>query len=585
MRRVYWVGVLTPLLVLAATGASADWDVGVTTPRTGAFGDVPATHWAYDAVADLEDAGVLVGDPDGRFHGDRAMTRYEFAVAVQRAVAVAVEESARRVGGTGTAGPPGEMGVAGAPGPQGTAGAAGTNGPRGPQGAQGPKGAQGDPGPKGASGPVGPDGRADTARVAALIADQVKASGLVNAETLEAALTRLGDEFGAEISEIQSSETELAAQVQTLEARVVALEKAPSTISGRAVANTGYVVSGSSLEGNLRRAAHYNSMMVLVSFAKRINATTQAAVVIWANRHGNRTFTVPDEAWVKLQGTEVFGTDVDLTIGRQHVGYGAAFNTDLASTDAVRMQVRSTSLSELELLVGGGRGYRPHAVVRIGDELTDDGDLYAGLTWIVQDSAGYGPPGRVAVTGRYVWDDEDGKAIHAEVLGPADNLARNTLGWYVMADLLKTPDIDVVGGVASAPYGCNPGADSLTGLTPYVESFNETPAVFAAAAGSAYRPGFWYKRLGLSSVPVPVDPGESAQWLRARIHESSRDWRLALIREGGINGQRYTAFAGTDISIHGDLTLGLDLGYTRYDEGGALLHEGALFHAKVGVRF
>ncbi len=50
----------------------------------GGFDDVPRDHWAYKAVEYLYSRGVLVGDEWGRFNGDEAMTRYEFAVAVAR---------------------------------------------------------------------------------------------------------------------------------------------------------------------------------------------------------------------------------------------------------------------------------------------------------------------------------------------------------------------------------------------------------------------------------------------------------------------------------------------------------------------
>lgn len=50
------------------------------------FPDVPKWHWAYDFVKDLSDKGYLVGYPDGTFKGDKAMTRYEFATALYRAL-------------------------------------------------------------------------------------------------------------------------------------------------------------------------------------------------------------------------------------------------------------------------------------------------------------------------------------------------------------------------------------------------------------------------------------------------------------------------------------------------------------------
>jgi len=50
----------------------------------GTFADVPTDHWAYTAVQTLQKAGIVIGYPDGTYGGRRAMTRYEFAVAIAR---------------------------------------------------------------------------------------------------------------------------------------------------------------------------------------------------------------------------------------------------------------------------------------------------------------------------------------------------------------------------------------------------------------------------------------------------------------------------------------------------------------------
>src|SRR5262249_24568244 len=50
----------------------------------GVFADVPTNHWAYDAVNELAAKGIFTGYPDQTFGGKRALTRYEFAVAIQR---------------------------------------------------------------------------------------------------------------------------------------------------------------------------------------------------------------------------------------------------------------------------------------------------------------------------------------------------------------------------------------------------------------------------------------------------------------------------------------------------------------------
>lgn len=50
------------------------------------FPDVPTNHWAYEYVKDLADKGLVEGYPDGEFKGDRAMTRYEYAAIIYRAL-------------------------------------------------------------------------------------------------------------------------------------------------------------------------------------------------------------------------------------------------------------------------------------------------------------------------------------------------------------------------------------------------------------------------------------------------------------------------------------------------------------------
>lgn len=48
--------------------------------------DVPKGHWAYDAVSDLANKGYISGYPDGKFLGERTLSRYEFATIVKRVV-------------------------------------------------------------------------------------------------------------------------------------------------------------------------------------------------------------------------------------------------------------------------------------------------------------------------------------------------------------------------------------------------------------------------------------------------------------------------------------------------------------------
>ena len=50
------------------------------------FPDVAANHWAYEAVSRLAGNGIIQGFEDGKYHGDRTMTRYEMAEIIYNAL-------------------------------------------------------------------------------------------------------------------------------------------------------------------------------------------------------------------------------------------------------------------------------------------------------------------------------------------------------------------------------------------------------------------------------------------------------------------------------------------------------------------
>jgi len=137
---------------------------------------VPFDHWAYDAVQQLVDMGIIIGYPDGTFRGNRAMTRYEFAMAISRLLD-AIET------------------MEGAQGPAGPQGAAGSAGPAGPAGSQGP------------AGPQGPPGEVDYDAIRGIVAD-------------------LTDEFADELADLRDDLDYLQDDVWDLGDRVTALEEA-----------------------------------------------------------------------------------------------------------------------------------------------------------------------------------------------------------------------------------------------------------------------------------------------------------------------------------------------------------------------
>jgi len=74
--------------LLAGSAATALLAVASVSPvfaqASGPFADVPTDHWAYQSVDKLQKDGIVIGYPDGTYGGKRAMTRYEFAVAIAR---------------------------------------------------------------------------------------------------------------------------------------------------------------------------------------------------------------------------------------------------------------------------------------------------------------------------------------------------------------------------------------------------------------------------------------------------------------------------------------------------------------------
>ena len=89
------------------------------------FKDVPSDHWAYQAVENLRQKGIVIGYPDGYFRGKRTLTRYEFAVALDRALKnleaqiAAVPRGRDIQAQPGTPGQKGDKGDPGPPGPPG----------------------------------------------------------------------------------------------------------------------------------------------------------------------------------------------------------------------------------------------------------------------------------------------------------------------------------------------------------------------------------------------------------------------------------------------------------------------------------
>ena len=74
-------------LVSALTTALVVGAASTTFAASNPFSDVPADHWAYDAVAQLAADGVVEGYGDGTYRGQQSITRYEMAQMIAKAMA------------------------------------------------------------------------------------------------------------------------------------------------------------------------------------------------------------------------------------------------------------------------------------------------------------------------------------------------------------------------------------------------------------------------------------------------------------------------------------------------------------------
>lgn len=61
--------------------------IGGTVGAANPFADVSPSDWAYQAVSEFSDEGIVDGYPDGTFRGQKNVTRYELAQIVARLMA------------------------------------------------------------------------------------------------------------------------------------------------------------------------------------------------------------------------------------------------------------------------------------------------------------------------------------------------------------------------------------------------------------------------------------------------------------------------------------------------------------------
>ncbi len=417
---------------------------------------VPFDHWAYDAVQKLVDCGVIIGYPKTHeFKGDRAMTRYEFAIAIARLM-----DSPCMAKGAGQKGDKGDTGATGPAGPKGDTGAAGA------AGAAGAKGEKGDKGDKG-------DKPTD---------DEVRAI-----------CAKLLDEFKDELADLDSRIGDLEGDVKDLDTRVAALEEAMKRPKV-----TGWIDYRMGLVGDLWNNSEFDALTAKIGIegqitdelAGKISLKTvddvlrvsgmaympgAARGVRGSAIYGPRAFPYPaatsetglydniwlDEAWVK--GSTDWWTPVDWTVGRQFFAMdtlGLVADNQRMALQGLRAQANDLWGTDLDfdMFFGGAsydEGLREFATGTDGYGAArlayNQNKWGVGGTWL---ATGYGEEEAWGVDGwANIWN-RDIAFEYAEQLQFIDGVRyaggeNPASAWMGTAELLDSGSLKVSGTVSS----------------------------------------------------------------------------------------------------------------------------------------
>ncbi len=291
---------------------------------------VPLDHWAYDAVKKLVEVGILIGYPDKWLRGGRAMTRYEFAMAISRLLDALAPVKPAAPGPLGPPGPPGE------PGPPG------------------PAGEPGQPGPPGEPGPP---------------ADMTEIRHLTEA---------LQQEFKEELAGLREQTDATSSLVEDLTERVGRLEEPKTRIGGWIEYRIGYVGSklfeSESLADDLtakitvsRDIDEDTDAKIALKFADGVLPLTVLGVEVgerplyrnppgaFTEGYGQDHFWL-DEAWL----TRHIGTDDFWRAGRQFQDYGLGLvvNNERRAQQGIRRRFNGLWGTDFDFDVfAGGASY------------------------------------------------------------------------------------------------------------------------------------------------------------------------------------------------------------------------------------
>lgn len=317
---------LSMLLVVGVIATT----MAVRSASAGPFADVPPDHWSYEALSQLADAGIVEGFPDGTFKGQQSLTRYEFAVAIARAM----DKLNQPQGGTGKDGKDGRDGA------------------QGPAGAAGPQGAAG---PAGVAGPQGVAGR-----------DGMAGGGISEARVKEL-LAALQKEFAGELAKLDARIDALENDVNQMRGNGPGINKVQ--VSGSVLGRAGVgsqidaLYGGGGDDGIDYPEDRFGYMHTTLGITGTVNENVTAKVTLWNVEATNNVDPVVTSGGADTNSTTAggvtgasvivreayadikWGDATNLIIGRQNVAYGMGLTLDnqLATQDLVNFNWKPSS--------------------------------------------------------------------------------------------------------------------------------------------------------------------------------------------------------------------------------------------------
>lgn len=320
--------------------------------------DVPFTHWAYDAVDELTDIGILQGYPDGAYKGQRTLTRYEFAEATVKLVSylenyvdektAALESGVDAASARAIAKDEAAKAVAGIKLPTFDLTLDEVKSAAAASGAAAAKEAL-----------AGKSPGLSKAEAQALIDTAV--TTLVTKDYLANLVTEFRtdlQEIGVDVDDLVYRVSAAEAALEALDARVTALEEKPDKVTGSFIWKAGSAQALYSTDWD-----RFSNMDARIAVDGPLGDSATGHVNFWRPDYGGDGSIWLEEAYVVVPEAKL---PFDAKLGLQYysVGKGLVFNNDYDSSEALLLS-KSFGSTDLAFFYGFSNAYETEDAVQL----------------------------------------------------------------------------------------------------------------------------------------------------------------------------------------------------------------------------